>query len=126
MNNEIERVKKSDNERLQEEYRRLVQGLQQAGQVDAQLAERLQSPVLPDDIVNEAIPGNIRRAEHFVSLMRRLVNFMKRYLHVDRAQSEGPLSVVHKIEEDAEVDAKSLKFCHERLRSLLNTLQVSS
>ena len=32
----------------------------------------------------------------------------------------------HKLEEDAEVDSKSLKFCHERLRSLLNTLQVAN
>lgn len=126
LNTEIDRVKRLDANRLQDEYRRLVQGLQAAGQVDAHVAERLQSPVLPEDLVNEAIPGNIRRAEHFVALLRRLVNFMKRYLHVERAQCEGPLSLVHKIEEEVEVDSKSLKFCHERLRSLLNTLKVSN
>nr|QDO16362.1 general transcription and DNA repair factor IIH helicase subunit XPD [Lingulodinium polyedra] len=126
LSNEVERLKKEDASRLQEEYKRLVQGLQQAGQIDADIADRLQSPVLPGDLVNEAIPGNIRRAEHFISLLRRLVNFLKRYLHVDRAQSEGPLSVVHKLEEDVGVDGKSLKFCHERLRSLLNTLRVPS
>mmetsp|Transcript_122306 Transcript_122306/g.212225 ORF Transcript_122306/g.212225 Transcript_122306/m.212225 type:complete len:842 (+) Transcript_122306:93-2618(+) len=125
LSNEIDRVKREDASRLQDEYRRLVQGLQQAGQIDAQIAERLQSPVLPDDLVSEAIPGNIRRAEHFIALMRRIVNFLRRYLHVDRAQCEGPLSVVQKMEEDIEVDAKSLKFCHERLRSLLNTLKVN-
>eukprot|EP00929_Paragymnodinium_shiwhaense_P081395 TRINITY_DN42570_c0_g1_i1.p1 TRINITY_DN42570_c0_g1~~TRINITY_DN42570_c0_g1_i1.p1 ORF type:complete len:923 (-),score=134.80 TRINITY_DN42570_c0_g1_i1:7-2562(-) len=126
LTSEIDRVKRDDANRLQEEYRRLVQGLQQAGQVDAQIAERLQSPVLNEDIVNEAIPGNIRRAEHFIALLKRVVNYLKRYILVDRAQCEGPLSVVHKIEESIEVDAKSLKFCHERLRSLLNTLRVSN
>eukprot|EP00928_Gymnodinium_smaydae_P016850 TRINITY_DN1637_c0_g1_i1.p1 TRINITY_DN1637_c0_g1~~TRINITY_DN1637_c0_g1_i1.p1 ORF type:complete len:843 (-),score=173.83 TRINITY_DN1637_c0_g1_i1:47-2575(-) len=126
LSGEIDRVKREDAERLQEEYRRLVRGLQDAGQVDAQLAERLQSPVLPEDLVNEAIPGNIRRAEHFVSLLRRVVNFLKRYIHVDRAQCEGTLSLVHKLEEEVEVDSKSLKFCHERLRSLLNTLRVNN
>jgi DNA excision repair protein ERCC-2 len=90
------------------------------------MADQLQSPVLPEDLVTEAVPGNIRRAEHFVALLRRVVNFFRRYLHVDRAQCEGPLSISHKLEEDAEVDSKSLKFCHERLRSLLNTLQVAN
>lgn len=123
---EIDRVKREDKSRLEEEYKSLVQGLQQAGQIDAQIAERLRSPVLPDDLVQETIPGNIRRAEHFVRFLRRIVNFLKRYLNVDRAQCEGPLSVVYKIEEETEADTKSLKFCHERLRSLLNTLRVSS
>lgn len=121
---EVDRVKREDAGRLQEEYRRLVQGLREAGQIDERVAERLQSPVLPDDLVNEAIPGNIRRAEHFLALLRRVVNFLRRYVNVDRAQCEGPLSIAHKLEEDAEVDSKSLKFCHERLRSLLNTLRV--
>jgi len=124
LSSEIDRVKREDNARLQDEYRRLVQGLQQAGQIDAAVAERLQSPVLPDDLVNEAIPGNIRRAEHFIALLRRIVNFLRRYLNVDRAQCEGPLSILQKFEEDVDVDSKSLKFCHERLRSLLNTLKV--
>ena len=56
--------------------------------------------------------------------MRRIVVFLKRYLLVDRVQCEGPLSLIHKLEEAAEVDSKSLKFCHERLRSLLTTLKV--
>lgn len=126
LSSEIERVKKEDAGRLHEEYRRLVQGLQQAGQIDDDVAQRLRSPVLPDDLVSEAIPGSIRRAEHFVALLRRIVNFLRRYLLVDQAQSEGPLSVVTKIEQDSEMDSKSLKFCHERLRSLLNTLKVAN
>mmetsp|Transcript_2735 Transcript_2735/g.5980 ORF Transcript_2735/g.5980 Transcript_2735/m.5980 type:complete len:832 (+) Transcript_2735:68-2563(+) len=126
LGNEVDRVKKEDADRLQDEYKRLVQGLQQAGQIDANIAERLQSPVLPDDLVTEAIPGNIRRAEHFIALLRRVVNMLKRYLRVDRAQCEGPLSFVNKMEEEIEVDSKSLKFCHERLRSLLNTLRVAN
>ena len=87
------------------------------------MADQLQSPVLPEDLVTEAVPGNIRRAEHFVALLRRVVNFFRRYTHVERAQCEGPLSMSHKLEEDAEVDSKSLKFCHERLRSLTLGLQ---
>eukprot|EP00438_Fugacium_kawagutii_P034867 Skav225563 [mRNA] locus=scaffold81:415740:417882:+ [translate_table: standard] len=51
-----------------------------------------------DDVCIE----NIRRAEHFIALLRRVVNFFRRYLHVERAQCEGPLSISHKLEEDAD------------------------
>jgi DNA excision repair protein ERCC-2 len=32
---------------------------------------------LPDDILQEAIPGNIRKAEHFVAFLRRFVEYLK-------------------------------------------------
>ncbi|KMS95387.1 hypothetical protein BVRB_008800 [Beta vulgaris subsp. vulgaris] len=35
----------------------------------------LSNPALPDDILKEAVPGNIRRAEHFLSVLRRLVQY---------------------------------------------------
>ena len=31
-----------------------------------------------------------------------IVNFCRRYLHVERAQCEGPLSICHKLEQDAD------------------------
>ena len=36
------------------------------------------------------------------SSLRGVVNFFRRYLHVERAQCEGPLSISHKLEEDAD------------------------
>ena len=33
--------------------------------------------VLPDDLLNEAIPGNIRKAEHFVAFLKRFVEYLK-------------------------------------------------
>lgn len=33
--------------------------------------------VLPDDLLKEAIPGNIRKAEHFVAFLKRLVEYLK-------------------------------------------------
>jgi DNA excision repair protein ERCC-2 len=32
---------------------------------------------LPDDLLKEAIPGNIRRAEHFVSFLKRFIEYLK-------------------------------------------------
>ena len=33
--------------------------------------------VLPDDLLHEAIPGNIRKAEHFVAFLKRFVEYIK-------------------------------------------------
>jgi hypothetical protein len=33
--------------------------------------------VLPEDLLKEAIPGNIRKAEHFVAFLKRLVEYLK-------------------------------------------------
>lgn len=32
---------------------------------------------LPDDLLQEAVPGNIRRAEHFVTFLKRFVEYLK-------------------------------------------------
>lgn len=123
---EVDRVRQVDKQRLVEEYQRLVQGLKEAGQLDETQAAQIGSPVLPDDVVEEAVPGNIRRAEHFLSLMKRVTVYLKTYLRVDKAQAEGPLSVLQKLQDEVEIDAKTLKHCYSRLRSLLNTLRVSN
>ena len=35
------------------------------------------SIALPDDLLKEAVPGNIRRAEHFVAFLKRFVEYLK-------------------------------------------------
>ncbi len=42
-----------DHQRLQDEYQRLVRGLQESGQIDDSVADALASPVLPKDIAKE-------------------------------------------------------------------------
>lgn len=33
--------------------------------------------VLPEDLLTEAVPGNIRRAEHFVAFLKRFIEYLK-------------------------------------------------
>lgn len=33
--------------------------------------------VLPADLLTEAVPGNIRRAEHFVAFLKRFIEYLK-------------------------------------------------
>jgi len=41
------------------------------------MSHNLMVLVLPDDLLNEAIPGNIRKAEHFVAFLKRFVEYLK-------------------------------------------------
>lgn len=38
----------------------------------------LSNPILSRDLLDEAVPGNIRKAEHFLSFLRQIVQYLKR------------------------------------------------
>ena len=93
----LARIKKTDAAKLQDEYAKLVAGLQDPtdDSIDEdafmtnpclypRLAYALQFTeeplVLPDDLLNEAIPGNIRKEEHFVAFLKRFVEYLKVHL----------------------------------------------
>lgn len=56
-----------DAQRLQAEYDKLVQGLHVAGVLQQWQRAEFDNPALPQDILNEAVPGNIRRCAPFHS-----------------------------------------------------------
>ena len=85
----ITKLKEEDSERLRTEYEKLVAGLRQA-QEARDNAELLANPVLPNDVLQEAVPGNIRKSEHFVAFMRRFVEYMKTRLRVQHVVQESP------------------------------------
>ena len=41
------------------------------------LCDQSDRAVLPDDILKEAVPGNIRRAEHFTAFLHRFIEYLK-------------------------------------------------
>jgi len=91
----ISEMKDTDAEKLQNEYAKLVEGLREADEAreedtfmsnpggyssQSTLLELLclLLPIaLPDDLLKEAVPGNIRRAEHFVAFLKRFVEYLK-------------------------------------------------
>lgn len=69
-------MREEDHRKLQEEYQRLVEGLRDASVArDTDLI--LSNPVLPDEVLQEAVPGNIRNAEHFICFLKRFVEYLK-------------------------------------------------
>lgn len=119
----IEEVKATDAEKLQGEYAKLIEGLREteaAREEDAIMA----NPVLPNDLLSEAVPGNIRRAEHFVAFLQRFIQYLMTRMKVTHTISETPQSFLAHLKELTFIERKPLQFCAERLTSLVRTLEL--
>ena len=87
----ITEMKSSDADKLQDEYAKLVEGLRDADEARDEGAFMANPGMsleggsdcvnalvaLPDDLLKEAVPGNIRRAEHFIAFLKRFVEYLK-------------------------------------------------
>ncbi|KAG0240218.1 DNA-dependent ATPase of the nucleotide excision repair factor 4 complex [Actinomortierella wolfii] len=123
LSEKIEEMKQSGSEKLKEEYNRLVQGLQDtlhARDEDLVMA----NPVLPDDVLHEAVPGNIRKAEHFVAFLKRFNEYLKTRLRVLNVTAETPSSFLRHLKEITFIEPKPLRYCTERLSNLIWTLEL--
>lgn len=79
----IQEMKTSDAAKLQNEYQKLVEGLREEQERREEEESFMTNPVLPDDLLKEAVPGNIRRAEHFVAFLKRFVEYLKVSMAID-------------------------------------------
>ncbi|SCW04279.1 LAFE_0H10022g1_1 [Lachancea fermentati] len=121
----IEEVRQVDSQKLQDEYERLVQGLRASDMLEREEEPLVESPVLSQDILSEAIPGNIRRAEHFVSFLKRFIEYLKTRMKVLHVISETPNSFLQHLKQLTFIEKKPLRFCSERLSLLVRTLEVT-
>ncbi|OJD18969.1 DNA repair helicase rad15 [Emergomyces pasteurianus Ep9510] len=119
----IDEMKSSDAEKLQNEYQKLVEGLREADEA-RQEEQLMANPALPDDLLKEAVPGNIRRAEHFVAFLKRFIEYLKTRMKITHTISETPLSFLAHLKDLTFIERKPLRFCAERLTSLVRTLEL--
>lgn len=117
-------MREDSDKRLQEEYQRLVEGLRDAS-VARETDVILANPILPDEVLQEVVPGNIRNADHFVSFLKRFVEYIKTRLRVQHVVQETPAGFLRDIHSKVCIERKPLRFCAERLSSLLRTLEIS-
>ncbi|KAG5877282.1 hypothetical protein JTB14_021417 [Gonioctena quinquepunctata] len=120
----VAEMREDDHKKLQDEYQRLVQGLRDAS-VARETDVILSNPVLPEEILQEAVPGNIRNAEHFISFLKRFVEYLKTRLRVQHVVQETPVGFLKDVQVKVCIERKPLRFCAERLASLLRTLEIS-
>lgn len=78
INGELLSMKRNDEKRLRGEYEKLVSDLAaRAGAGTGINDELAANPVLPDEVLQQAVPGNIRRADTFVKYLQKLVHHLK-------------------------------------------------
>jgi DNA excision repair protein ERCC-2 len=119
-------MRDNDRDRLQQEYNRLISGMSNQGLLPSGSVDVLANPVIPEDIVAETVPGNIRKADHFIQYLRRLVQYVRdKKMRGREAKQEQPARFLHDLLTHVQGDVKTLKFCSDRLKSLLYTLQIS-
>lgn len=120
----VAEMREDDVNKLKEEYERLVEGLK-----DAHVAREtdiiLANPVLPNEVLQEVVPGNIRNAEHFVSFLKRFVEYLKTRLRVQHVVQESPAAFLRDVQTKVSIERKPLRFCAERLASLLRTMEIT-
>ncbi|KAL2715031.1 general transcription and DNA repair factor IIH helicase subunit XPD [Vespula squamosa] len=120
----VAEMREDDVNKLKEEYERLVAGLKDA-QVQRETDIILSNPILPDEVLQEAVPGNIRNAEHFVNFLKRFIEYLKTRLRVQHVVQESPAAFLRDIQTKVSIERKPLRFCAERLASLLRTMEIT-
>ncbi|KAF1995012.1 DNA repair helicase [Amniculicola lignicola CBS 123094] len=125
LDRKITEMKASDSKKLQDEYAKLVEGLRAADEARDEQAF-MSNPALPDDLLKEAVPGNIRRAEHFVAFLKRFIEYLKTRMKVLHVISEAPPSFLQHLRDLTFIERKPLRFCAERLTSLVRTLELTN
>ncbi|KAF7976297.1 hypothetical protein HWV62_6991 [Athelia sp. TMB] len=120
----IDEIKKTDAAKLQDEYAKLVAGLQDSEDDAIDEDAFMTNPLLPDDLLKEAIPGNIRKAEHFVAFLKRFVEYLKTRMRVLHVVAETPLSFLQHLKDITYIERRPLRFCAERLQSMVRTLEL--
>ncbi|XP_023211694.1 TFIIH basal transcription factor complex helicase XPD subunit-like [Centruroides sculpturatus] len=81
--------------------------------------------VLPDEVLQDAVPGNIRTAEHFIAFLKRFIEYIKIRLRVQHVAQESPAKFLKDVLQKVCIERKPLRFCSERLRSLIKTLEIT-
>eukprot|EP00835_Amoeboradix_gromovi_P006251 NODE_702_length_5024_cov_0.139898.p1 type:complete len:744 gc:universal NODE_702_length_5024_cov_0.139898:2594-363(-) len=118
----ISKLKKADESKLKLEYEKLVTNLKKAQANDP--TDIMANPILPLDVLNEAIPGNIRQAQHFIQFLKRFIEYLKTRMRVQHVIIEQPISFLYHVKEICLIDRKQLQFSAERLQSLIRTLEL--
>lgn len=109
LDREIKRVKEENNERLQQEYEKLVENLKKVEEERA-IDRAWANPVLPNAILEEAVPGTIRTAEHFIIFMRRIMEYVKHRMRTRMVQVESPAAFLRDIKSRVFVDRKPMRY----------------
>ncbi|CAD5223694.1 unnamed protein product [Bursaphelenchus okinawaensis] len=120
----VNKIKRENKQRLDEEYEALVKNLKRVHE-ERSMENAWANPVLPDAILDEAIPGSIRTADYFLVFLRRLMEYLRHRMNARAVQLESPAAFLRDIKQRVLIDRKPLRFCAERFATLVRTLELA-
>ena len=124
LNAKISEVVQKKKANFQNDYNNLVNGLIAEGtwlpadQVRGQ-------PVLTEDQLQEAVPGSIRKNEHFVAFLKKLVVYFKTLMEGPTVEVQTALSFLRGMNSGQIVDRKAMRFTLSRLNALMRLLEIA-
>jgi len=62
-----------------------------------------------DQLFEEGLPGNIRKAEHFLSFIKRFSEFLKKWMIEKHAESKPPLAFRYELYQQTSIESKPLR-----------------
>lgn len=119
----VQQMKRDDAQRLQREYQELMAGLNQAKQAPNEVT--LPLPMLPDDVVQEAVPKEICEAEAFLRQVRIFLDFLRACMQSQQVTMCETLTFLQQIYDRIKIEPKILHFYSSRLNKLMRTLQLT-
>eukprot|EP00667_Euglena_gracilis_P004115 EG_transcript_4132 len=120
----VQRARRENRQRLEQEYQKLLQGLALAGVPEVDMLQGV--PIATEDMENEAVPGNMRRGEHFLAMLGRLIHWLKSSVFCLKVPQVLRSSLfLQKVKQETWTDYKQMKFCSERLHLFFNTLEIA-
>jgi DNA excision repair protein ERCC-2 len=140
LRSEVQEYSEQQLQNLQAEYDRLVNGLAAAAPLRPEVAEAVRRRQATDFArggpipglsltaaeFEQLIPGDIRKAASFVSLMRRVVEFFKEEIKgCDVPHTVSMSDLLKRLCSSVLSDARTFKFVYDRLKSLLNVLRIT-
>eukprot|EP00633_Aureoumbra_lagunensis_P004857 CAMPEP_0197320100 /NCGR_PEP_ID=MMETSP0891-20130614/57627_1 /TAXON_ID=44058 ORGANISM="Aureoumbra lagunensis, Strain CCMP1510" /NCGR_SAMPLE_ID=MMETSP0891 /ASSEMBLY_ACC=CAM_ASM_000534 /LENGTH=708 /DNA_ID=CAMNT_0042811325 /DNA_START=520 /DNA_END=2646 /DNA_ORIENTATION=+ len=150
LNNRVNELRSQDVDRIRSEYTKLVSNLRISGALPQPSATDDQlgaAPIIPNHIADDAVPGSIRRAEHFLRMLRIIIQYLKNRLNSEehanntttnninrgisqrrnqqaRVEVESPSAFLLDLEQKTALDREPLKYFYSRLHSLMRTVAM--
>lgn len=76
-----------------------MQGLAKENIIKSEM-EMLSHPIIQKEVIKEAIPGNIRKADHFLPVLRKLIVYFKKLLSAKELKCLSPLQLVYELQSE--------------------------
>lgn len=107
LKSQVDRLKDEDLKALEDEYKRLEEGLSRKGIMNV-ASKKIEE--LPKDVASQVIPGNIRKNGHFINFMKKIVIFLKTMLKTQQFRKFSPEVFLTELGHATHIDSNALKY----------------